>query len=1309
MNNPPPRRGPNRGGGKIPVPTPVEEKKAKRSYFAVPWYISMLQQTLLEKTFPEIDIVPLQSGPFHHHVCLAVERYYAGNLMQYTLYKLAESRAGDLRTPRLVDVGGNARVHAHYKRHYVHTCAPILDEQDPVRHYTVCKAATSTCQCVAPKCVHITGNTHWLQADNGAIPDGKDSKSSPPPAPAEVILPADATMSLHVYTLSALDILLMVASTTTATHFAAVHTFDDLTCLRGAMYGGEGRWSYSAADNLLTMHVEGGSGYSHTAPVWMYRDSYYEHTDEKGHRFAMTWNIWRKVGYTTIYAFHLCTPRNHPSKGQNARDLGECLLNPRDWGSVDLSPAYTRNLPKHTRIILEKARIASVQSLGPIAVATRIDQTEFVCPKGLVGDLAFFVMGMPRDAAAFQAVLQKAKMLLKDVQMTAEEKATCALYSAHLAFTATVEEENNLMQATIEDNRWELQRHRRTTAMADSAITPTILGTYALIAALVLLAAAIVIPVGFVVIRLVARLAFYYITQALGEIVALAPLRVNAFMLTLAACFAMVNWLIRYAFDPDDPWVQPTITALAIAFTVRAAASPFWSNWTIHTTILGPIAEELLRRSLLPWFVFPILEAESATGFILRFIAHFWLSIMPLRAAIPAHILWNTLTVMAGGADALQVPLGLLALAALCAACVHGAVRLVRWVLSTERERRAWQRRRWRPLPTRRAEAWPTQYGMSPLVEGPMPPLPDITADRPLMAIRKGNTVELPDEFFTDTKDAVTFFYGLASATRTPRVHATNTQNEVTSLCNRALSPQLGISHAYGTLFAGFVAHYFDDLFYGHADHYPIKPIDLQTWISMQKDAPTLREQAKRLAQQPDAQNHWFKRATFTKRELLLTDGVDGREEKDPRNITSALPAWRLQVGPWCCAFQRFLKTIWNLQYYIVFVCGHSAEDVGNWITIMDSTRRSFRDEDVSRFDRSLVTIHLEVELYVWKRMGAKLHAPHGISVYELQNCMTNTVGRGRMGTIYKQLETRHSGDAATSCNNSIHTGLGFVFDWCMATRSTPTMLRKWHEESFAKRVPAAWPAMSILCCGDDQLVAYVPAAQYYGPPEPLLDEIDELKAQGCVEHKQKQVGLGLLGVHVPIPDSMPNYKPGDRAKSFDAVQFAALRGFSSKSNVRADCSQSEFCSSRPYPVEGGSLVMGPKIGRALPKFLATCDLPANIDRDSFVIGVLASTRRAFAHVPVLRVVHEVLSHRYAKVSAKKPYTPAGAEWRFSAAYEHKLDEGKAAVQFETLYGLSMAAVESHVRELFTTTPLGNVYRSPLIQRIEEVDAPVDV
>ncbi len=1271
-------------------PNPPERPAPKRSHFTIPWYLTPEQTKLIEDTFPDVDVHPLSTGPHHHHACLATERYIAENAIQYTLYKLSESRSGDLSYPKLVDVGGNPRRHSHYRRHYIHTCSPIIDAMDPIRHYTVCKAATATCTCVAPNCQHITGTA--------------DAK----------ILPADATFSVHVYTLSALEILQLLLSTKTGTHFAAVHNFDDLQSVRGAFYKGEAFWTFNARTNDLVMKVSGGSGYRHPAPVWMYRDQYYEYTDGKGQTNAMVWSVWRRIGYTTVYAFTLSAPRPAPAPNPPL-PFGSAVVDPNDWGTFDMSSAYSKALPKHVQLRLRKARIARVTSFGPVSVVTSVDQVEYICPKALVSDLAFFVLGSPRDDAGFQATLQRAKMLLKDVQLDPTERVHCALYSTHLAFTATLEAENNMMAATIEDNRFELQRHKHTVRMQDNAYTPTLLFGHALTAFVVLAFTAVALPLLWLLARLVHAYLYAMLAIQLQALcVDLTMLQAAAILWAAAPVFRRYCQVAGPRIDPlwHDGHTELALWAWATATTIalRAILSYTGDYWhtasPLYTIAIAPVAEEILRRSWLPWYAFPFLEFRgSLPSLALHAGAHYALGRLPLSTAICAHAAWNAVMVAAHGSEALSAPI-ILALLACVATAVAGF--LASWLYRVESKRRRWQRRRHRALPDFPRDSWLTYHGHSPTVAGVMPPLPDITSRRPLAQMRQGNYYQLPDEIFTDTKGAVTHFYGLASATLTPRVHATNTTNEEIGICNRALMVPPGIAPRYGTLLLGFTEHFFDDLFYGWRDHYPILPFIEAVWVDMQKDKLTLRDQAKRLKAQPDAQNAWFKRSTFTKRELLLTDTIDGREEKDPRNITAALPAWRLQVGPWFAAFQAFLKLIWNLHFFIVFVCGHSADAMGRWAKVMADIGRAFWDDDVRRFDASLVMVHLELELFVFKKLGADLHRPYGISVYELQNCMTNTVGRGRMGTIYKQIGTRHSGDAITSSGNSIHTGIGPVFDWFLATRITPGELRLRHELSYVAQQPSKPGDFAIACCGDDQMKAVGELKTYHAPPD-VGENFSTMMTDLAVDVKEQGLGLSLQGMHIPMPGAMPPFTHGPTQEKFPTAAYALARGFNAKPHFRPNVFAVEFCSSRPYPVRGGQIVWGPKIGRALPKFLATCDLPANIDRDSFVIGVLASTRRSFQHVPVLRVVHEELSRRYKNIKAAKPYTPGNFEWQFSAAAEHKLDEAVGAEQFYRLYGLHMNYVESHVRDIFANTPLGHVYRSELIQRIEEVDAPVEI
>lgn len=1295
---------------------PSERKEARpendgRKVIMAPYFLTDKQIKSLSVAIPEVKFLPKFGAESHAHACCALERAYVENEMCFYLFRLCENRNGSLATLekkantdptnfRIVDVGGSVYRHQAYRRQYMHTCMPLLDQFDYNRQVGKCGVAAPSCRCAAPDCPHILG----------------DSETRP----------ADATMSVHVYTLSRRDILSMCLATTTGTHLGAFHVFNEAYGMRGSMYGGEAKWQINPVDDTIAFWPSGGSGYNHAFPSWLYSDNYYQNGPH-----AMEWSVHRHVGYTYIYRFTLCGIR--PPRVIPPCPFVSRITNPNDWGDLTFKPPSNDKRAVHTLMTVEHKTVARIISFGPYAVTVGTDNQMYWTPKEFVDELILFAAGLPRDVALYSTLVQHGKQRLNHYEIPTSEKAAAVLCAAHVGYTATLQLENALMAQTLEESHWDLQRHKKTAKMVSPAIGPADMMYYCACAFLAI--AALIIAVPFIY-RSVAVL--WMLVQAWWQLAAPTAHSGLAFYLL----YPWASYLMRFGFQFDTTGLIDHASLFAFAAASCVLAS-YPVTLPLALIVCFPFYEEMCRRVYRTGWYFsmavPISEIY-ARGPGSNMLVHAVAPFMDFSSASLLHILHNGLVYcvhlstgtplghtsepffasMWVNANPLFVAMFFLALAFVLFTKAHlsrGKARL---------------RFRARGL---NDEPWQHRYGYSPPTTD-YSTMCDITSRSELKTARAGSRIELPEFVHTGEKANSSQALGPLIAGFVPRIYASNIENEKRALINRQMMVPPGIKYPYANLIHAWVHFYFDDIFPGWKT---VAPFQRKAWCKGQKDCAQLENAYSQLASHPGFYRQLFRRSIFVKREPKNCDSLVGREEGDPRNITSALPHYRVLTGPWVAAFQSSLKKIWNIRHFITFACGIAADDLGHWVHSIERTHE-FADCDASRFDASLTNAHLELELSIMKRFGADdIHVMPGYpTVYELVNCMSNVSGFSHHGIWFLAHGTRKSGDGWTTPNNTLHTGcFDALFAICHALGTTPRDIASRQLGPVAPQTldlgglssdvkdkatpqvrssPLSQYPVRILAGGDDLLTAFLPKPAYRAPPQPSLAQVStrSLLLDPIDAKDSTPPGRSLEHVHIPFTTvkdekelaSMFYASPERKAEHPDWEAYGLAYGLRKKINVRG-ANLLEFYSCRAWPVNHPmGRVLGPKPGRVLSKFLVTCDKPDNLEDHEYIRGVLASVQHAWHHVPVLRVVWAVFCQRYGSGSSK--YVAPPPEWALSFTQSYDVDEVRAAYMFQSIYGVPMRMVEKHVYDLYQVAKVGQAIDSPLLRRLAEVDAPID-
>lgn len=164
----------------------------------------------------------------------------------------------------------------------------------------------------------------------------------------------------------------------------------------------------------------------------------------------------------------------------------------------------------------------------------------------------------------------------------------------------------------------------------------------------------------------------------------------------------------------------------------------------------------------------------------------------------------------------------------------------------------------------------------------------------------------------------------------------------------------------------------------------------------------------------------YHKSRGFVKREFYLE-----KEKDKPRLIQARTDPYLVELGPWVWAYQKSLGAVFNHTNDLFYVCGSSAEEIGQWV--MDCQGMHLYECDHSTFDSSVSLEALNFEFSCYK----KSNPPS--DVWGLLLGQLHTVGSTSGGVRYTFRGRRNSGVPNTSVGNSLINlaALRYAFGGC--------------------------------------------------------------------------------------------------------------------------------------------------------------------------------------------------------------------------------------------------------------------------------------
>jgi hypothetical protein len=264
----------------------------------------------------------------HSHPCLALERSVVRDHILFTLCK---------GNKRILDIGGSPTYNAKYKK-FVRSVSPLVLRDD----YHRCKGIDPTlfCNCLWKDCMC----EHF----------GEDQQP-------------DVSISIHsLYYLTPEEVAKAVVSTSTHTHYAAVHMFDKS---HGKIHEAE----YHIRDNKVSMTVPGNlSSYVHDDMSWLRDLPCIKTTDLSGKKkLFIVWTPILTIGNTTILEFNACPteifgPKREP--GATFTDLGYFKLYHHSDRKTTKVPAILIDEVKKSTLFNDRVTTTSNSEIKQIVI-----------------------------------------------------------------------------------------------------------------------------------------------------------------------------------------------------------------------------------------------------------------------------------------------------------------------------------------------------------------------------------------------------------------------------------------------------------------------------------------------------------------------------------------------------------------------------------------------------------------------------------------------------------------------------------------------------------------------------------------------------------------------------------------------------------------------------------------------------------------------------------------------------------------------------------------------------------------------------
>lgn len=426
-------------------------------------------------------------------------------------------------------------------------------------------------------------------------------------------------------------------------------------------------------------------------------------------------------------------------------------------------------------------------------------------------------------------------------------------------------------------------------------------------------------------------------------------------------------------------------------------------------------------------------------------------------------------------------------------------------------------------------------------------------------------TLEVIDPLAEKHMPAALVAGGIVSTVSIPVVPTSSTHSSCAALVQRQLKVQPISTDAVVPESIKEMLQYarqnFDDFFPGVRAN-PIKP-NFKMWNSrFKRGLQTIHQRCVESSIVSNSQCENM-RGMFVKIEGSAKSDTEGVDKFVCRPIQSAQSSHNVKTGPFMLAVSECMKTRWNVCHDVglVYTSGVDAVDIGDYFSsTLQNPCDKIIEGDYNRFDASIHAGLLRLEIDFYRMMGADE------SVLNSLEQSIHTFGRDKFGNTYTVFGTRHSGDANTSCGNTMLQGI------CL-TYALATQIR---ENDGSLPVPSTvWKKLNVraLLLGDDSL----------------------LSVSTTVDPLAYAITLRELGL-----DLDPHVRTGPNKLW-----------------------ESTFCSSRFYPVvdkyKTPHVVLGPPIGRVLAKAGYFSQPPPGMNVIQLVRGDALSRLQSSHFIPFLR------------------------------------------------------------------------------------------
>lgn len=493
---------------------------------------------------------------------------------------------------------------------------------------------------------------------------------------------------------------------------------------------------------------------------------------------------------------------------------------------------------------------------------------------------------------------------------------------------------------------------------------------------------------------------------------------------------------------------------------------------------------------------------------------------------------------------------------------------------------------------------------------------------------------------------------GVVSSMCVPVVPSNSSHSSLAAIAQRIVkNGPYGRGEVDETLFQTFRDWVFDNLDELGLTRNSVAPISFDEWNSKY---PLHQQVAHRKALDEITTGdyrEWLvdQRGMFTKIESLTKSTADGVPKLAPRGIQSGTPHHNVATGPFCKAFSKRLATAWSVDgnQGPMYASGCSAEQLGSMYSnaVKElSGRLGILEGDFARFDSTIHPLFLELEADIYQYCGAP-----EVALTSFRSCIS-TYGRDKFGNKFSVDGGRHSGDHNTSCGNTLLQGLAILFCVCFYDNS----LTKDKKLPRAKDIIAKY-SITLPLLGDDNML--------------IADE-------GLIRSIPLRSLLAKLGLELE-----PKVHLGP-----DAAYHAT------------------FCSSRFYPVEGGTCVMGPGIGRGIAKSGWYVNPPASKDPETLLRADSISKMQDCSFIPFLsqlwRKNHELTKGKGVHTTREMQRTN-----------QHNAHAGRTHMacletyrMVESVYGLTLNDLDNYNALLAKVTTLPCVVDYAPLARAMEVD-----